>query len=123
MFVVNLAISDCGIMLSQGPLMIINAFTSKHWMWGSLMCKIYGCTGGIFGTVSILTMVIIGYDRYNVIVKGFKGFKMNYLKALTILILIWTYSIGVCSPPFFGWGGYALGNSHKKYFLNFNLVH
>ena len=49
MFIINLALSDMGIMLTQGPLMFINAFYSDYWMWGSLLCKIYGCTGGIFG--------------------------------------------------------------------------
>ena len=49
MFVVNLALSDCGIMLTQGPLMFINAFYDNHWMWGPFLCKLYGCTGGIFG--------------------------------------------------------------------------
>ena len=49
MFIINLAVSDVGIMLTQGPLMFINAFTSDFWMWGSMLCKIYGCLGGIFG--------------------------------------------------------------------------
>ncbi len=49
MFIVNLAISDSGIMLTQGPLMFINAFSSKYWMWGSFVCRLYGCLGGIFG--------------------------------------------------------------------------
>ena len=61
------------------------------------------------GTVSIMTMVVIGYDRFNVIVKGFKGQKITPGIAFIILITIWTYSVGVCIPPFFGWGGYALG--------------
>ena len=49
MFILNLAVSDVGIMLTQGPLMFINAFASDFWMWGSLMCRIYGALGGIFG--------------------------------------------------------------------------
>lgn len=32
-------------------------------------CKLYGFSGALFGTASIITMIIIGYDRYNVIVK------------------------------------------------------
>ena len=55
-------------------------------------------------------MVAIGYDRYNVIVKGMAGFRMTYCKAIFILFSIYAYSILVCVPPFFGWGGYALGN-------------
>ena len=42
-----------------------------------LACQIYGCLGAIFGTCSIMTMVVIGYDRYNVIVKGFSGVKIT----------------------------------------------
>jgi hypothetical protein len=36
--------------------------------------------GGIFGTLSLLTMIVIGYDRYNVIVKGFTGVKITPAK-------------------------------------------
>ena len=56
-----------------------------------------------------MTLVVIGYDRYNVIVKGINGFKMSYTLAIPIVILVWIYSIATSVPPFFGWGGYALG--------------
>lgn len=56
-----------------------------------------------------MTMVVIGYDRFNVIVRGFKGQKITPGIAFFILIAIWAYSVGVCIPPFLGWGGYALG--------------
>ena len=60
-----------------------------------------------------MTMVVIGFDRYNVIVKGFSGTKITGGKAAGLLFIIWTYSIVGCCPPFLGWGGYALG----KYIL------
>ena len=63
----------------------------------------------ITGTASLLMMVAIGYDRYNVIVKGISGFRISYGVALLIILTIWTYSTLVCIPPFLGWGGYALG--------------
>lgn len=73
------------------------------------------CTSCIFllpssplGTVSIMSMVVIGYDRYNVIVKGFSGTKITPFKAFVIILFIWLYSCGVCCPPFLGWGNYAL---------------
>ena len=50
-----------------------------------LACKIYGCLGAIFGTCSIMTMVVIGYDRYNVIVKGFSGVKITATKVKWIV--------------------------------------
>ena len=54
-------------------------------------------------------MVVIGYDRYNVIVKGLKGTKITYFKAFIIIILLWIYSIVTCATPFVGWGEYAMG--------------
>ena len=63
----------------------------------------------VSGVCSIGSMLVIGYDRYNVIVKGFNGVKMTYGKALGIILCIWIYSVTVCVPPFLGWGKYALG--------------
>ena len=51
-------------------------------------------------------MVVIGYDRYNVIVKGFSGKKISPGMAAGILGVIWGYSILICSAPFAGWGDY-----------------
>ena len=58
-----------------------------------------------------MTLVVIGYDRYNVIVKGINGFRMSYAVAIPLLALVWIYSIAAAIPPFFGWGGYALGTT------------
>jgi len=108
MFVVNLALSDFCMMLTQAWPVIINAFTQRYWMWGKLGCQLYGATGAITGVCSILTMVAIGYDRYNVIVKGLSGTKITSGVAFLILLLIWAYSVGVCCGPFFGWGAYKV---------------
>ena len=108
MFVVNLALSDFCMMLTQAWPVIINAFSQRFWMWGSLGCQLYGATGAITGVCSILTMVAIGYDRYNVIVKGLSGTKITSGVAFLILLLIWAYSVGVCCGPFFGWGAYKV---------------
>ena len=52
-------------------------------------------------------MVVIGYDRYNVIVKGFSGKRITPGMAVVILIIVWSYSTVVSVPPFWGWGGYT----------------
>jgi len=108
MFVVNLAFSDLCMMTTMGLPVIINSFTQRYWMWGAFGCRLYGCLGAIFGTCSILTMVVIGYDRYNVIVKGFSGKKITPGMAFIILTLIWTYAVVICSTPFLGWGDYMV---------------
>jgi len=107
MFVVNLAASDLVMMTTMGLPVTINAFTQRYWMWGVLACQLYACIGAICGTASILTMVVIGYDRYNVIVKGIGGAKITPGKAFIALVFIWGYASLVSATPFFGWGGYG----------------
>ena len=108
MFVINLALSDLIMMTTMGPTVTVNVFMQRYWAWGAFGCKVYGFTGAVCGVVSILSMVVIGYDRYNVIVKGFNGVKITPGKALAILAAIWGYSIGISLPPLLGvWGGYT----------------
>ena len=57
-----------------------------------------------------MTMVAIGFDRYNVIVIGISGTKITAGKAAAIISAIWIYGVLGCCPPFWGWGGYKLGN-------------
>jgi len=107
MFIVNLAFSDFGMMLTQGFPVGVGIFMSPVWPYGAFACKLYACLGNIFGVSAIVTMVVIGYDRYNVIVKGFSGTKITAGKAAIVLLFIWVYVVAISIPPFFGWGGYA----------------
>merc|ERR1719439_364501 len=107
MFVVNLAFSDLIMMLTMGLPVVINAYTQRYCMWGNLGCELYGFIGAVCGVCSILTMVVIGYDRYNVIVKGFSGKKISPGMAAGILGVIWGYSVLICCAPFAGWGDYV----------------
>lgn len=108
LFIVNLAFSDLCMYTTQAFPLFINTLYSSTWMYGAMGCRIYGCIGGIFGTVSICSMLVIGYDRYNVIVKGFNGTKITTGKAMGIILASWIYGVVTCSGPFIGWGNYAL---------------
>lgn len=109
MFVINLALADLLMMTTMGPTVTINVFVQRYWLWGPFGCKLYGFTGAVMGVVSICSMVVIGYDRYNVIVKGFNGVKITAGKALGILVAIWGYSIGISLPPLLDiWGGFTV---------------
>lgn len=107
-FIVNLALSDLLMMVTHGLPVGINIFIQRYWMWGVLNCKLFSMLGGIMGTVSIMSMVMIGFDRYNVIVKGLKATKISKGMALGMIIVVWVYAICASMPPFFGWGHYGL---------------
>ena len=82
-------------------------------------------------------MVVVGFDRYNLIVKGITGYRISACKAIMSIIVIWVYSVLVSMPPFLGWGGYSLEGlmvtcsydylsedwNHKSYILYAFIFH
>ena len=109
MLVVALALSDFIMMNTQGPPLFINVFISKWWAFGPLVCKLYGFLGGVFGVTSLWMIIMIGYDRYNVIVKGLAGKKITPCIAFCMILFALAYSTAVCILPMLEvWGTYKL---------------
>nr|BAQ54770.1 opsin, long-wavelength sensitive type [Macromia amphigena] len=106
LLVVNLAFSDFLMMVSMCPMMVINCYY-ETWVFGPLMCQIYGMCGSLFGCASIWTMVTIAFDRYNVIVKGLSADPMTNKKAMTWIFLVWVHALVWTLMPFFGWNRYV----------------
>nr|BAQ54769.1 opsin, long-wavelength sensitive type [Macromia amphigena] len=106
LLVVNLAMSDFGIMIFMCPFMVISCYY-ETWVFGPLMCQIYGMTGSLFGCSSIWSMVLIALDRYNVIVKGIAGTPLSNKKAALWCFLVWVHAAAWTILPMFGWNRYV----------------
>nr|ADN96757.1 long wavelength-sensitive visual pigment [Dione moneta] len=104
--VVNLAFSDFLMMFMMAPPMVINCY-HETWVFGPLACQLYACAGSLYGCVSIWTMTMIAFDRYNVIVKGIAAKPMTINGALLRVLFIWAFSLGWTLAPLFGWGRYV----------------
>nr|BDI63180.1 GQ-rhodopsin 2 [Peronia verruculata] len=107
MFVVNLSMSDFIFSIIMGfPLMTISCF-NRRWIFGKVACELYGLVGGIFGLMSINTLAVIAFDRYNVIARPMKASKtLTFKKAFLMLCCVWSWSATWTLPPLFGWGAY-----------------
>ncbi|CRK97767.1 CLUMA_CG011147, isoform A [Clunio marinus] len=106
LYVVNLAFSDFMIMFTMAPPMIINCY-NETWVFGPMMCQIYGMCGSLFGCVSIWTMIVIAFDRYNVIVKGLSATPLTNGSAVFKIFLVWLSSAIWTIVPLFGWNRYV----------------
>lgn len=106
LLVVNLAVSDFLMMFFMGPPMVYNCM-KQTWVLGPLWCQLYAAFGSLFGCVSIWTMTMIAFDRYNVIVKGLSAKPMTNGAALTKIAIIWVLSLLWTAAPFFGWNRYV----------------
>lgn len=102
LLVCNLAASDGLMMLVNASIMAVNSFY-QTWVFGPLICELYGISGSLMGNVSILTLMCISRDRYNVIVKGISGKPLTTNRALGQIGLIWIYAFVWTIAPLFGW--------------------
>jgi r-opsin len=106
LFVINLAFSDFMIMLTMGPPMVVNCYY-ETWIFGPLMCELYGMAGSLFGCSSIWTMTMIALDRYNVIVKGLSGKPLTHCGAVSRILFIYIFASVWTVAPMFGWNRYV----------------
>ena len=106
LLVVNLAFSDFLMMFTMGPPMVMSCY-HETWIYGPLACQLYAAAGSLFGCVSIWTMTMIAFDRYNVIVKGLAGKPMTKSDAMVRIAIIWLFALIWTGAPFFGWCRYV----------------
>jgi r-opsin len=106
LYFVNLAVSDFMIMFTMAPPMVINCYY-ETWTFGPLMCQLYGAAGSLFGCVSIYSMTMIAFDRYNVIVKGLSAKPLTNGAAVLRIFLVWVLSAAWTVAPLFGWNRYV----------------
>ena len=64
--------------------------------------------GALCGYSQITTLVIISWDRYNVIVNGFNGKPLTMSKVALLLLCSWIWALGWSVSPLVGWGYYAM---------------
>ncbi|XP_068623750.1 opsin-1-like [Battus philenor] len=106
LLVVNLAFSDFLMMLTMSPAMVVSSYY-ETWVFGPLACELYGCAGSLFGCVSIWTMTMIAFDRYNVIVNGIAARPLTKTGALLRILAVWVASLAWTLAPLFGWNRYV----------------
>ncbi|XP_070540316.1 rhodopsin, GQ-coupled-like isoform X2 [Ptychodera flava] len=108
MLIVNLAISDWLMSITNFPPMIASSF-NQYWLFGKLGCELYGFAGGLSGLMSIYTMTAIAYDRYYVICKPMKATRtVTSKRSMKFIAGVWFYALLWSALPFAGVGAYIL---------------
>ncbi|KAK2900845.1 hypothetical protein Q8A67_008960 [Cirrhinus molitorella] len=107
MFVVNLAVADFFMSLTQSPVFFA-ASLHRRWVFGERPCELYAFCGALFGICSMMTLTAIAADRCLAITQplALVG-RVSRRKAGAVLAVVWLYSLGWSLPPFFGWSAYV----------------
>ncbi|XP_052868840.1 rhodopsin-like [Anopheles cruzii] len=106
LMVINLSFADFMMMFTMAPPVIVNSYYGT-WIFGALWCEVYGMLGSLSGCVSIWSMTMIAYERYNVIVNGLSAKPLTYQGSVGRILLVWANSLVWTLAPLFGWNRYV----------------
>ncbi|XP_019634991.1 PREDICTED: rhodopsin-like [Branchiostoma belcheri] len=101
-FIGHLAVSDCLVALSRGPAdVVVYALGGRYDRM--VVCEWFSFFSTLFTSVSICTMGMIAYQRYNSIVRP-KDNCLNSIKRAFIAIPgIWVFGLLCAIPPLAAW--------------------
>ncbi|XP_062259049.1 teleost multiple tissue opsin 2b [Platichthys flesus] len=106
MLLLNISISDMLVCVFGTTLSFASSIRGK-WLLGRSGCSWYGFINSCFGIVSLISLVILSYDRYSTLtVYNKRG--PNYRKPLLAVGGSWLYSLFWTVPPLLGWSSYGI---------------
>ncbi|XP_060909338.1 teleost multiple tissue opsin 2b [Labrus mixtus] len=106
MLLLNISVSDMLVCLFGTTLSFASSVRGK-WLLGRSGCSWYGFINSCFGIVSLISLVILSYDRYSTLtVYNKRG--PNYRKPLLAVSGSWLYSLFWTVPPLLGWSSYGI---------------
>ncbi|KAG9277929.1 teleost multiple tissue opsin 2a [Astyanax mexicanus] len=106
LLLLNISVSDmlvcvCGTSLSFA------ASVHGRWLVGRRGCMWYGFVNSCFGIVSLISLVVLSYERYSTLTVYNKQ-APDYRKPLLAVGGSWLYSLLWTVPPLLGWSSYGL---------------
>ncbi|GAB0092736.1 G protein-coupled receptor, rhodopsin-like [Sergentomyia squamirostris] len=82
-----------------------NLWTPMNIILFNLICSDFSVS--ILGIGSITTLTVLSYERCCLVSSPFTTKQLTKSHAVFAIVLIWSYSFMLTSPPLFGWGEYV----------------
>lgn len=101
-FIVSLATGDLLLLLVSVPF-TATIYTFKEWPYGSVMCKLNECLQTLSLGISVFTLTVLSWDRYNAIARPMQQATGNPLRRTCITaVVVWCVSFGLAMIDAFG---------------------
>ncbi|XP_042351956.1 parietopsin [Plectropomus leopardus] len=105
-FILSLAVSDLMIGLCGSLVVTITNYKGSFFI-GHTACVFQGFAVNYFGLVSLCTLTLLAYERYNVVCKPRAGLKLSMRRSIIGLIFVYIYCLFWAVAPLFGWSSYG----------------
>uniref|UniRef100_A0A8C0J731 G-protein coupled receptors family 1 profile domain-containing protein n=1 Tax=Chelonoidis abingdonii TaxID=106734 RepID=A0A8C0J731_CHEAB len=102
LLLMNISVSDMMVCIMGTPFSFA-ASTQGRWLIGPGGCIWYGFVNTLFGTVSLISLAVLSYERYCTMMGSTEADATNYRKIWIGIFLSWMYSLFWTLPPLFGW--------------------
>ncbi|XP_053352184.1 teleost multiple tissue opsin 2b [Clarias gariepinus] len=106
MLLLNISVSDMLVCVCGTSLSFASSVCGR-WLLGRTGCMWYGFINSCFGIVSLISLVILSYERYSTMTV-YNNREPNYNKHLLAVGGSWLYSLIWTVPPLLGWSSYGL---------------
>nr|XP_054749373.1 octopamine receptor Oamb-like [Lytechinus pictus] len=116
-FILNLSVTDFIVGAFMWPINL-TWLIKGYWSFGEVLCKVWLITDYTVSVVSVLTMVLISWDRYCLLTMGVKYKTYQTKKRVTIIVLgIWIVVFTWYTVLAFAWSP-VTGMSSVNYAYN-----
>ncbi|KAK6478560.1 vertebrate ancient opsin-like [Huso huso] len=106
LLLLNISVSDLLVCVVGTPFSFA-ASTQGRWLIGKTGCVWYGFINSCLGTVSLISLAVLSYERYCTMMGTTEADSTNYRKIAMGILLSWGYSLLWTLPPLFGWSSYG----------------
>ncbi|TDH09475.1 hypothetical protein EPR50_G00087160 [Perca flavescens] len=102
----SLAVSDLMIGLCGSLVVTITNYHGFFFI-GDTACVFQGFAVNYFGLVSLCTLTLLAYERYNLVCKPRAGLKLSMRRSIAGLLFVWIFCLFWAVAPLFGWSSYG----------------
>ncbi|KAI9548243.1 hypothetical protein NQZ68_010462 [Dissostichus eleginoides] len=107
LLLINISASDMLVCIFGTPLSFA-ASVRGRWLTGSSGCRWYGFSNAFFGIVSLVSLSLMSFERYCVLLHSSPSDSSQYRRARLAVAASWLYSLVWTLPPLLGWSSYGL---------------
>ncbi|OCT87544.1 hypothetical protein XELAEV_18021240mg [Xenopus laevis] len=105
-FILNLSFSDL-MMALCGTTIVVSTNYYGYFYLGEQFCIFQGFAVNYFGIVSLWSLTLLAYERYNVVCEPIGALKMSPKRGHQGLMFIWFFCLIWAVAPLFGWSSYG----------------
>ncbi|GFS07307.1 orexin receptor type 2 [Elysia marginata] len=98
-FLISLSAADLTVLVVCQPIALLEFYGKERWFIGEAMCKIVPFLENMSHHCSVLTLLVIGFERYHAICHPLKETTgRRFLSVSLVVPVVWTVSIIVSLP-------------------------